>query len=927
MDIQKLINELRNFLPIQFPLGVFIHNNMLLNFEDYPFEDGVKEASLIFGAKRTLDEKYYLQKFSEGRIGKNYLQDEIHHYIKKCNIEESVAEVQTQDLFLQLLLNPFIVPHAVNYEKNKISKNWVDIFHAAETTDMIHEPVHEEFHRKKWKDYLREEHGERVNDYFHPILIRFLATYLDQGMGVWSNPDSHLGLLSSFENFVSSNKHLLPEWCQHLSEELAQFKSANAETHLEKLIESLSFVKDHRNYLLLSMLELRGWAGMVNKFEKEPHLIPRYAPKVELVEYCIIYITLEKCIVAQLMKKYKWTVLPEPSDESKGIYLNFEQKAFVLDQIAQLCPQVLWTGKHEILERLIVLALEFDQVARTLIWQRAFDLHTRDHFLNTFSSYQKLITKKTEATKISPAQYYFCIDDREESMRRNLEEINPSIKTYGVVGFFGIDMKFRSISHPQEIAQCPPVVTPTKIVVEDLSSELSHHGDSAKSQRDRFGRSHMKFYYNTRGSFTSVFFTFISGPLTTLVLMAKVFFPRIAQGLSRKLKSLLVTEYQTEIKLTPYEDQHGAKYGYNVDEMADIVATILKFAGTLKDFSQFLFMISHGGSSANNPFKNAYGCGACSGKAGIPNAQAYCAMANNPEVRNKLKEKYQISIPDSTYFVAAYHDTSSDQILVFNEKIIRAEDKSTFQNLLGELRQAAKVNSLERCRNFESATHISTPEQAFYHVNDRSASLAEPRPEYGHTNNSICIIGRRELTKNLYLDRRCFLTSYDAATDPEGETLLQVMAGAVPVAAGINLDYYFSRMDNEKYGSGTKLPLNVSSLLGVMTGGCSDLRIGLARQMVELHEPVRISIVIEAKPEIIKKNIDGHPRMKRLAYNGWMHLVSIHPETHEIFIFEKDQFVPYVSKPIDLQTINNSSDYVRNRPGPLPFMVIKEARV
>lgn len=925
MDIQKTLNELRNFLPIQFPLGVFIHNNMLLNFEDYSFEDGVKEASLIFGAKRTLDESYYLQKFREGRIDQNYLKVEINKHIKNNNIEETVAGTSTKELFLQILLNPFTVPHAVNYEKNKISKNWHEVFHAAETTDLIHEPIHEEYHRKKWKDFLREEYGERVNDYFHPLLIRFLGTYLDQGMGVWNNPDTHLGLLKSFESFVDSNQHLLPDWCHGLKAELDQYSGKSNEDHLQELLDSLPYVQDQRNYLLLSLLELRGWAGMVNKFEREPHLIPRFAPKVELIEYCLIYISLEKLIISHLMKKYEWSTLPLGPKNSSGIYLTLEQKTFVLDQVAQLVPKILLQQKHEILERLIIVTLEFDQLARTLIWQRAFDLYSRDHFLNTFASYQK--ANKKVFTGRPEAQFYFCIDDREESIRRNLEEINPQVKTYGVVGFFGIDMKFRSLSHPQEITQCPPVVNPSKIVLENLSGDHSHKAEEVQAQRDRFGRTHMKYYYNSRGSFASAFFTFVSGPLTTLVLISRVFFPRLSLAISKKIKGLLVAEFSTEIRLTPHEDEHGVKYGYSIDEMTDIVATILKFAGTLDNFAKFMFIISHGGTSANNPFKNAYGCGACSGKAGIPNAQAYCNMANNPEVRANLKQKYSIIIPAETYFMATYHDTSSDQIQIFNEKLVRTDDLSVFTKLKNDLIKAAKSNSLERCRNFESAAGVKTPEEAFNHVNDRANSLAEPRPEYGHTNNSICIIGRRELTRSLYLDRRSFLTSYDPTTDPDGTTLLQVMGGAVPVAAGINLDYYFSKMDNEKYGSGTKLPLNVSSLLGVMTGGCSDLRIGLARQMVELHEPVRITIMIEAMPEIIKKNIDGHPRMKRLAYNGWMHLVAIHPYTKELFIFEKDQFVPYQPQLIELGEIKNSLDYVRNRPGPLPFIMIKEAVV
>jgi len=204
-------------------------------------------------------------------------------------------------------------------------------------------------------------------------------------------------------------------------------------------------------------------------------------------------------------------------------------------------------------------------------------------------------------------------------------------------------------------------------------------------------------------------------------------------------------------------------------------------------------------------------------------------------------------------------------------------------------------------------------------VQNRGANLAEPRPEYGHTNNALCVIGRRDLTKSLYLDRRSFLTSYDAKTDPAGEVLAQVMAGAVPVAGGINLDYYFSRVDNETYGSGTKLPLNVSGLLGVMTGGQSDLRIGLAGQMVELHEPVRITILIEAEPAIIESILAQAPRQMRLVHNGWVHMAALSPSTGQLYVHENGAFQPYKAARIELPMIKDMRGYVAHQRGPLPF--------
>ena len=158
---------------------------------------------------------------------------------------------------------------------------------------------------------------------------------------------------------------------------------------------------------------------------------------------------------------------------------------------------------------------------------------------------------------------------------------------------------------------------------------------------------------------------------------------------------------------------------------------------------------------------------------------------------------------------------------------------------------ARRREAHERCRRFDAVPRWYPPLAALAHVQGRAADLAQPRPEYGHATNAFCIIGRRARTRGLFLDRRAFLVSYDPALDHDGAILARIMAAVVPVVAGISLEYYFSYVDPSGYGCGTKLPHNVTSLLGVMDGAQSDLRTGLPWQMVEIHEPTRLAIVVE----------------------------------------------------------------------------------
>ena len=150
------------------------------------------------------------------------------------------------------------------------------------------------------------------------------------------------------------------------------------------------------------------------------------------------------------------------------------------------------------------------------------------------------------------------------------------------------------------------------------------------------------------------------------------------------------------------------------------------------------------------------------------------------------------------------------------------------------------------------------------------------------------------MTKGLFLDRRAFMNSYDYKTDPEGKLLTGVMRPIGPVCGGINLEYYFSRVDNYKLGAGTKLPHNVMGLIGVANSSDGDLRPGLPLQMIEVHDPVRLLIVVEHYPEIVLKSIQSAPEMYEWYINEWVHIVAVHPDTNQFYYFKDGSFQLHV---------------------------------
>jgi uncharacterized protein YbcC (UPF0753/DUF2309 family) len=233
------------------------------------------------------------------------------------------------------------------------------------------------------------------------------------------------------------------------------------------------------------------------------------------------------------------------------------------------------------------------------------------------------------------------------------------------------------------------------------------------------------------------------------------------------------------------------------------------------------------------------------------------------------------------------------------------------------LAQACELDAHERCRRFESAALIIDPPSALAHAESHAYDLAQPRPEYGHATNAVCIVGRRQRTRGLFLDRRAFLVSYDAERDPSGSRLAGLMRAVGPVGAGINLEYYFSFVDPTGYGCGTKLPHNIVGLIGVMDGHASDLRTGLPWQMVEIHEPVRLLTIVEAKTPMLEKVLASETDLAALVRNGWIQLVAWDPDSEALAVYRKGRFVRHTPENPTIPVVRRSAEFYSGKRGHL----------
>lgn len=546
------------------------------------------------------------------------------------------------------------------------------------------------------------------------------------------------------------------------------------------------------------------------------------------------------------------------------------QKQYPID-LQQYLAVRLWTAKQlglELISQGNKTQPDPEMAELQYLWLKAWEKSWQLELVHTLGNTPKEIELKEKKTTVPDAQLVFCIDTRSELIRRHVES-KGFYETFGYAGFFGIAMDYENAQNGITQKSCPPILDSSYTVKEvaQANKEVEKQKLDRKNEVSKFWNYFMKRMKNMLPST----FGFVegSGFYYGLHLMARTISPASLYRFSSNRK----TSHESVCDPQLQSAQNTNDLNVPIAEQAAIVKSGFDLMGW-QNFAPLVVFVGHGSHSANNPFGSSLDCGACAASPGRHNARMLATMANNTEVRKLLATQFDIKIPEATVFLGAEHNTTTDEIELFDKHI-----PSSHQKLLDNLK-----SNLEKAQITATQERLGASGNSVSMAQVNASNWGETRPEWGLAKNASFVIAPRKTTQHIDLDGRCFLHSYDWKGDTDGTALEAIMQGPMVVTQWINNHYYFSTVDNEKFGAGTKTTHNITGKFGVVQGNGGDLQTGLPWESLynadnqPYHSPLRLTVVIQAPKERVNAILSKHEGLRSLVANEWIYLIVMDPE-------------------------------------------------
>ncbi len=668
-------------------------------------------------------------------------------------------------------------------------------------------------------------------------LSRHCSAHFDRGQSIWASPFRSQELFAAWKKIAAIDLRMERFGVAGFRSLVASLPSDPVEA-IAKLLSEIELPSDRlSDFLICQLQSIAGWSALVRYRVRASEMSGQ--SNNELIGLLAMRLTYDIGLV----------------------------KAGFFDGRRQLCT----TERFAAIDHQTTAARYFGQVASEAAFRR-----------NVIGKLRATANEKSNVETVSTrklAQMVFCIDVRSEIIRRSLESVSSRIATYGFAGFFGLALEYVPLGEKTGAAQCPVLLKPAFSIhekVRQADGSIDASINSGFEQERLIVRARRQlwklFQYSAVSSFSFV-------ESIGLSYFASLLRDTFGYSTDRTITSLdgVPTSQQDRLGPAIHACEHG---GLATNQQIEMAQAILRNLGLTNEFASLVVMCGHASQTVNNPYRAGLDCGACGGHSGQSNARVAAGILNNPHVRAGLLQR-GIEIPADTWFLAAVHNTTIDEIDFFDVELMPESLQAAFDQLQSDTRQAGRLTRIERGTRLREANESK--------IANRSRDWSEVRPEWGLAGNAAFIVAPRERTLGAKLDGRTFMHSYDFRQDKEFKVLELIMTAPMVVTNWINLQYYASTVDNRAFGSGNKTIHNVVGQLGVLQGNGGDLMTGLPWQSVHdgvkfQHEPLRLTVLIEAPIEAIDQIVAKHQLVADLVNNGWLYLMAIEDEQELIYV-------------------------------------------
>jgi len=950
MSIIEKLDSVKGTVPHYWPIGSFIHHNPLKGFEDLHFKDGLAKAKSIFGGNVYMDSSYYMGLYNEGKINDSIFENNIEAVLKDKGFDiplglakKFLMEVSPQwsSLRIEFISKKEKIDDELYLDLQKSSiysdeKAWLAKLIKHMTLYEINDALF----------------GNDNKDGIEKSIIEFISRFLDEDQTTMNMPNRELGMFEVFKLY--ENFDYEKDAQAYVEEAFKELHIQDAEsyflTHLLKLHGWAGFIKyrsedpdnvSQQEYpsTLIDYMAIRLYYELKSvkksKLSNFEHF-EEYADK-NLSDVILQILKHKNLLFGQALDAL------EDKEKTTKVLSDHIYNELHLDALQIQHSNEVLQSKLPLTELAIIIKQLREEEG--YIWLKSLE----DTHINFYVDELTNVEFKEQEQAIASAT--FCLDVRSEVMRRSIESMG-AYETYGAGGFLGLPIAFVEFDKAHELFLAPAIIKPQNVVFE-LPVE-SHEEYSSKKGMNKTTKKVLSDLKNN--PYTPYIMVEAIGWIFGINLFGKTFLPKKTNKFFSKLKpgkpktsytldklSLEEIEFyvtklhikiitsvlaeiskkayskedvealrnhlvynadlmievsdeileklRTAYKITPedyeYQKSKLAMVGFTLEEKVSYLYKYLKMIGQVNNFPEFVTIIGHGSVSDNNPFESALDCGACGGNISLPNTRALCMIANTKDVRDALADK-GIVIPENTRFMPCLHITTTDEIKFYDTDILSAEQMKKFLRIGADFNQASKLSRAERSQTLP----FTDTEEALI---IKSMDWSETRPEWGLARNMGVFAGPRSFTKHLELNNRFFMHSYDYKVDnDDADILTGIFDGPLIVGEWINLEHYFSTVDNHIYGAGSKVYHNIVSKVGVFSGNYSDLKIGLPIQSVYLegeayHEPVRLLTFMEAPLEKVSKAVEKSIA-KPFILNEWIRPIVIDREAKKVYSYESGDF-------------------------------------